>query len=158
TCGESANKHITLVETKEEREKRGHPTGYATPYQAMGGLTGFSSLAEGYLRLDPSGRGTKENNVKGVNQRINKVIQDRIFTSHLNFVKWLPHVFIDFLSSDMMLNRFCSQIFPKIHDKIKWLHLESSSMKYVLCAANYPNLDTLSLNNIDQKSIQCLFN
>ncbi|CAF2062629.1 unnamed protein product [Rotaria magnacalcarata] len=57
TCGESANKHITLVETKEEREERGHPTGYATPYQAMGGLTGFSSLAEGYLRLDPSGRG-----------------------------------------------------------------------------------------------------
>ncbi|CAF1580140.1 unnamed protein product [Adineta ricciae] len=57
TCGESANKHITLVETKEEREQRGHPTGYATPYKAMGGLTGFSSLAEGYLRLDPSGRG-----------------------------------------------------------------------------------------------------
>jgi len=59
TCGESANKHITLVETKDERERRGHPTGYATPYQAMGGLTGFSSLAEGYLRLDPSGRGKK---------------------------------------------------------------------------------------------------
>ncbi|CAF1218600.1 unnamed protein product [Rotaria sordida] len=57
TCGESANKHITLVETREEREKRSHPTGYAAPYQAMGGLTGFSSLAEGYLRLDPSGRG-----------------------------------------------------------------------------------------------------
>jgi hypothetical protein len=57
TCGESANKHITLVETQEEREKRGHPVGYATPYKAMGGLTGFSSLAEGYLRLDPSGRG-----------------------------------------------------------------------------------------------------
>ena len=57
TCGESAYKHVTLVETKDEREKRGHPTGYATPYQAMGGLTGFSSLAEGYLRLDPSGRG-----------------------------------------------------------------------------------------------------
>ena len=57
SCGESANKHITLVETKEERERRGHPTGYATPYKAMGGLTGFSSLAEGYLRLDPSGRG-----------------------------------------------------------------------------------------------------
>jgi hypothetical protein len=25
----------------------------------MGGLTGFSSLAEGYLRLDPSGRGLR---------------------------------------------------------------------------------------------------
>ncbi|CAF3780682.1 unnamed protein product [Rotaria sp. Silwood1] len=57
SCGEPAYNHITLVETKEEREKRGHPTGYATPYKAMGGLTGFSSLAEGYLRLDPSGRG-----------------------------------------------------------------------------------------------------
>jgi len=60
SCGEPAYKHITLVETKEERERRGHPTGYATPYKAMGGLTGFSSLAEGYLRLDPSGRGLKE--------------------------------------------------------------------------------------------------
>ncbi len=59
SCGEPAYKHITLVETKEERERRGHPTGYATPYKAMGGLTGFSSLAEGYLRLDPSGRGLR---------------------------------------------------------------------------------------------------
>lgn len=57
SCGEPAYRHVTLVETKEERERRGHPTGYATPYKAMGGLTGFSSLAEGYLRLDPSGRG-----------------------------------------------------------------------------------------------------
>ncbi|CAF0780556.1 unnamed protein product [Didymodactylos carnosus] len=57
-CGTAANKHFTLVETAEEREKRGHPTGsYATPYKAMGGMTGFSSLAEGYLRLDESGRG-----------------------------------------------------------------------------------------------------
>lgn len=47
-----------IVETKDEREARGHPTGMDTPYQAMGGITGFSSLAEGYARLDPSGRGT----------------------------------------------------------------------------------------------------
>ena len=31
--------------------------GHDTPYAAMGGLTGFSSLADGYMRLDPSGRG-----------------------------------------------------------------------------------------------------
>ena len=47
-----------IVETKSEREARGHPTGHTdAPYQAMGGLTGFSSLAEGYQRLDPSGAG-----------------------------------------------------------------------------------------------------
>lgn len=46
-----------IVETAEEREARGHPLGEATPYAAMGGITGFSSLAEGYMRLDPSGAG-----------------------------------------------------------------------------------------------------
>ena len=46
-----------MVETAEEREARGHPVGQATPYAAMGGITGFSSLAEGYMRLDPSGIG-----------------------------------------------------------------------------------------------------
>ena len=46
-----------IVETKEERLERGHPVGQDVPYQAMGGLTGFSSLMEGYMRLDPSGIG-----------------------------------------------------------------------------------------------------
>ncbi|KAK2158466.1 hypothetical protein NP493_1786g00025 [Ridgeia piscesae] len=56
-CGSPYNDHEMIVETQEEREARGHPVGMATPYQAMGGLTGYSSLAEGYMRLDPSGRG-----------------------------------------------------------------------------------------------------
>lgn len=46
-----------IVETAEEREARGHPLGESTPYAAMGGITGFSSLADGYMRLDPSGKG-----------------------------------------------------------------------------------------------------
>lgn len=46
-----------IVETKEERMARGHPVGQDVLYQAMGGLTGFSSLMEGYMRLDPSGMG-----------------------------------------------------------------------------------------------------
>jgi len=56
-CGEPTHAHYTLVETKDERIARGHPVGQDVPYQAMGGLTGFSSLADGYMRLDPSGRG-----------------------------------------------------------------------------------------------------
>ena len=46
-----------IVETKEERAARGRPIGNAVPYQAMGGLSGFSSLADGYMRLDDSGIG-----------------------------------------------------------------------------------------------------
>lgn len=45
------------METKAEREARGRPVGRDVPYAAMGGLTGFSSLADGYLRLDDSGAG-----------------------------------------------------------------------------------------------------
>ncbi|XP_061109897.1 protein FAM221A [Conger conger] len=56
-CGQPSSAHQTLVETREEREGRGRPVGRDVPYAAMGGLTGFSSLADGYLRLDPSGTG-----------------------------------------------------------------------------------------------------
>ncbi|CAF3082595.1 unnamed protein product [Rotaria sp. Silwood2] len=93
----------------------------------------------------------------GVNQRLNKIVHDSIFTSCLTFVKWFSHNFMDLISSDMMLNRFCLQILPEIHDKIKWLNLESSSMKHVLCATNYPNLYALGLYNIDEESVRCLF-
>nr|XP_046182999.1 protein FAM221A [Oncorhynchus gorbuscha] len=56
-CGQPSFAHQTLVETKAEREARGCPVGRDVPYAAMGGLTGFSSLADGYLRLDDSGAG-----------------------------------------------------------------------------------------------------
>lgn len=56
-CGQPYDAHTMIVETKEERLARGHPVGQDVPYQAMGGLTGFSSLMEGYMRLDPSGIG-----------------------------------------------------------------------------------------------------
>lgn len=46
------------VETKSEREARGQPVGKDVPYAAMGGLTGFSSLLDGYLSLEACGSGT----------------------------------------------------------------------------------------------------
>ncbi|XP_072561650.1 protein FAM221A isoform X2 [Paramormyrops kingsleyae] len=52
SCGQPSYAHKTLVETKEERLARGMPVGQDVPYVAMGGLTGFSSLAEGFLRLE----------------------------------------------------------------------------------------------------------
>ncbi|XP_047461347.1 protein FAM221A [Mugil cephalus] len=54
-CGQPSSAHQTLVETKLEREARGRPVGRDVPYAAMGGLTGFSSLLDGYLALDVSG-------------------------------------------------------------------------------------------------------
>lgn len=40
------------METKEEREARDQPVGRAVPYTAMGGLTSFISLLDGYLSLE----------------------------------------------------------------------------------------------------------
>ncbi|XP_041811984.1 protein FAM221A [Chelmon rostratus] len=54
-CGQPSSAHRTLVETKTEREARGQPIGRDVPYAAMGGLTGFSSLLDGYLALETSG-------------------------------------------------------------------------------------------------------
>ncbi|CAF3067489.1 unnamed protein product [Rotaria sp. Silwood2] len=93
----------------------------------------------------------------GVNKRLNKIIQDPIFTSRLTFVEWSLDNFIDLLSCNTIVNRFCLQILPEIHNKIKWLDLKSSSMKHVLRLAHYPNLDSLALYNIDEESIRCLF-
>ncbi|KAM8840191.1 protein FAM221A [Spinachia spinachia] len=62
-CGQPCSAHQTLVETKLERESRGRPTGRDVLYAAMGGLTGFSSLLDGYLSLEASGSDQDRENV-----------------------------------------------------------------------------------------------
>ncbi|CAF0974676.1 unnamed protein product [Rotaria sordida] len=86
--------------------------------------------------------------LRGVSQRINNVVHDPIFTSRLTFVKWLSHHFVDLLCCNMILDRFCLQILPEINNKIQWLDVESSSMKYVSHAASYPNLHTLGSRSL----------
>ncbi|XP_076006136.1 protein FAM221A [Genypterus blacodes] len=48
-CGQASYFHQTQVETKQEREARARPVGRDVPYAAMGGLTGFTSLLDGYV-------------------------------------------------------------------------------------------------------------
>jgi hypothetical protein len=94
---------------------------------------------------------------QGVNEQLNKIIHDPIFTSHLNFLQWSSNKFINKFSSDVILDRFCLQVLPEISMKIKWFDLESSSMKHILCAADYPNLYGIGLYNIEQETARCLF-
>ncbi|CAF4065283.1 unnamed protein product [Rotaria sordida] len=94
---------------------------------------------------------------QGVNERLNKIIHDTIFTSRLSFLKWSLNECINKFPPHIILNRFCSQILPKIHMKIKWLDIESESMKDILYAADYPNLYALGLYNIEEETASCLF-
>jgi hypothetical protein len=74
------------------------------------------------------------------NNRLDHIAREKQFTNTLNLV----------LSDQMILNRFYSDILPWIHQNIQNLTLESSSMKYILSAGNYPNLTHLKLYEFSQ--------
>ncbi|CAF1465152.1 unnamed protein product [Rotaria sordida] len=91
-----------------------------------------------------------------VNKRLNTIVHDPIFTSHLTLMRCFSDDSI-YPLPDSILDRFCSQILSSIHHKIKWLNLESSSMKRILRATNYPNLYGLGLYNIEAETALSLF-
>ena len=88
----------------------------------------------------------------GVNIRLNKIVNDPLFTEHLTFMAHSSNGVIHSLDNSM-LNRFCSEILPRIHRKIKWLTLEPLHMERILLTADYPNLRVLTLFNIDCETI-----
>ncbi|CAF3425187.1 unnamed protein product [Rotaria socialis] len=81
------------------------------------------------------------------NQRLDTIILDKAFTKTLNFV--LTTIADDVLSiADSMLNRYCSNILPKIDHNVTSLILEAEAMERILLAADYPNLTELKLFNV----------
>ncbi|CAF1395599.1 unnamed protein product, partial [Rotaria sordida] len=92
----------------------------------------------------------------GLNKRFNRLVHDSTFTNRLTLMTYKWEHFIGALP-DRMLDQFCIQILPKVHHKIQWLELESSSMNRVLLATDYPNLYGLSLYNLNTKQAKQLF-
>lgn len=91
-----------------------------------------------------------------VNQRLSSIVHDSFFTNYLTLFEYTSNDSINPLT-DVMLDRLCLQILPKIGHKIKRLDLESSSMERILLATNYSNLDELRLNNMDFGKIKTYF-
>ncbi|CAF4699500.1 unnamed protein product [Rotaria sp. Silwood2] len=92
-----------------------------------------------------------------VNKRLNAIVHDPIFSNRLTLMKDFSAYSIDRLP-DSILERFCSEILPEIHHNIKWFNLESSSMKRILLATNYPNLYGLGLYDIEIETVLSLVN
>ncbi|CAF1128301.1 unnamed protein product [Rotaria sordida] len=92
----------------------------------------------------------------GVNKRLHKIAHDPDFTSHLTLFKHLKYASVSALP-DSTLSRFCLQIVPEIHHKIKWLNVEPASMEHIFLAKNYPNLYGLGVYGIDVSSAISLF-
>ncbi|CAF4208147.1 unnamed protein product, partial [Rotaria sordida] len=59
--------------------------------------------------------------------------------------------------TDVILDRFCLEILPKINDKIERLNVESSFMECILCLTNYSNLRTLGLYDVQPEPVNYLF-
>lgn len=88
------------------------------------------------------------NFVIDVYKRLNRIGGDRTFTSHLSLIICSSNNSLYRPLPEPMLNRFCSQISPEIHDKINLLDLESAFMQRIL-VTKYPNLNRLGLYGID---------
>lgn len=98
----------------------------------------------------------------GVNQQLNRILKDSIFTSHLTLFQrakignFLESKYTIIQLSNSIINRYCSKILPLIREKIQWLDVERISMECILSTTNYPNLNGLGLYNLHKEFVMSL--
>jgi len=93
----------------------------------------------------------------GVNTLLDQIARDPVFTTQLELIKSNSSIDLTSSLSDLVLDRFCSQILPRIHYKIEWPNLETLSMERILLATNYPNLRQLDIFIMNKESDINLF-
>ncbi|CAM4786306.1 unnamed protein product [Rotaria magnacalcarata] len=91
-----------------------------------------------------------------VNKRLTTIVNDSNFTKYLTLRTFSSNGLL-YEFTRTILDRFCLKILPKIHDKIEFLSLESSSMKRILLLTNYPNLYEIGLYDIATEIAKDLF-
>ena len=86
----------------------------------------------------------------GLSFCLDRIIRDPCFTTEINFIGANED---HSTQMDTRLDRFCLNILPEIHHRIKWLKVRSTSMERVLLAADYPNLSQLDIFIPDEEPI-----
>lgn len=84
----------------------------------------------------------------GVNRRFNHLVRDDTLTRSLVLLSDDSEQFPRPLPSPI-LDRFCVEVLPAIHDRVQSLTLEPISMERILSAGSYPRLHQLTLKNVD---------
>lgn len=90
------------------------------------------------------------------NQRLDRLVQDETFTKTLSFVMTTSTKDICPID-DLLFDRFCVDILPRIDYNVKFLILEAGSMERILHAASFSNLTQLKLFNFDEKVLSHYF-
>ncbi|CAF1676145.1 unnamed protein product, partial [Rotaria sordida] len=90
------------------------------------------------------------------NQRLDIIAQENTFTNTLKFL--IITLTDDILSlTDSIVDRFCTNILPRIHQNVKSLILDSLSMERILLVGDYPNLTEIKLFNFNDKIVSRYF-
>lgn len=89
----------------------------------------------------------------GVNKRFNKLVRDPVYTRSLEFIK-TNHLHA---LSNIMIDRYCSDILPKIHHLIEHLTIEPLYMERILRCVDYPRLCKLTFTTMRQDLAQRYF-
>ncbi|CAF3562791.1 unnamed protein product [Rotaria sp. Silwood1] len=81
-----------------------------------------------------------------VNERFDQLILDHLYIRHLNMTTMTIKSAFDriFSINNQVLSRICENIFPRIHDQVNQLTIDSHSIDRLL-TFNYPQLYSLSL-------------
>jgi hypothetical protein len=76
-----------------------------------------------------------------LNKRLDRIVRDVVYTRHID---------LTVKSVASTLNRFCSDILPRIRHNVECLVLASSSIERILLVGSYPKLRKLTLVQLDQ--------
>ena len=90
----------------------------------------------------------------GLDARLDRILRDPSFTTEINCVESNE---TKSTQLDRFIDRFCLDILPTIHHRIRWLKVPSSSMERILLVADYPNLSQLDIF-VQDKELVLQFN
>ena len=79
----------------------------------------------------------------GSNSRLDQIICDPFLTNEINLIKFDDDDSCDQVNA--FIDRFCLDILPIIHHRIKSLKVQSTFMERVLLTADYPQLSQLGI-------------
>lgn len=95
-----------------------------------------------------------------VNQRFSRIAHDFLYLRQLDLTGLSPIKFQcqnNSSTAKQAVSHICEKILPRIHDQVHQMTLECYSMKDILVAANYPQLYSLSLRNVQDEFLhECL--
>lgn len=86
----------------------------------------------------------------GLYTRLDQTIRDPCFTTEIDLIKANE---AQSTRMDTLIDRFCMDILPEIHHRIRWLKLRSTTMERILLAAHYSNLSQLDIFIPDNEPI-----